>query len=82
MGCCFPAQFSSLGAHGVMLLIPGLLDREDELLALQCGTAPQGWGLGGVLAGGVLECSLLSAAVSGSGGESIPARRSPAHRFM
>lgn len=45
-------------AQGVMLLIPGLLDREDELLALQCGTAPQGWGLGGVLVHGVLECSM------------------------
>lgn len=41
---------------------PWLLDREDELLALQCGTAPHGWGLGE--AGGVLECSLSS-----SGGE-------------
>lgn len=45
-------------AQSVMLLIPGLLDREDELLALQCGTALRGWGLGRVLARGVLECSL------------------------
>lgn len=37
VGCCFPSQFSSLGvwealggsvsAQGVMLLIPGLLDK-------------------------------------------------------
>lgn len=30
----------SVFAQSVVLLIPGLLDREDELLALQCGTAP------------------------------------------
>lgn len=33
-------------ARGVMLLIPGLQGREDELLALQCATAPLGWGFG------------------------------------
>lgn len=36
----------SVSAQSVMLLIPGLLDREDELLALQCGTAPHGWAFG------------------------------------
>lgn len=36
----------SVSAQSVMLLIPGLLDRQDELLALPCGTAPYGWGCG------------------------------------
>lgn len=36
----------SVSAQRVMLLIPGLLDRGDELLALPCATAPHGGGFG------------------------------------
>lgn len=62
----------SESAQSVMLLIPGLLDREDELLALQ---PPQGWGFGrgvgrgsaGMFSGSVLpwEAQVVEASPQG-----------------
>lgn len=90
VGCCFPTHISSQGvwealggsvsAQSVVLHIPGLLDREDEL---QCGTAPHGWGLGGVLAGVVLEYSLAQQCCERlRWWRHPPQRRSPDHKFI